>query len=337
MSPRFGLTIPNRGVLFGVETMAELLEMAEAADASGLFRSLWVGDSILAKRRPESVALLSALAARTKRVRLAVGCMASFPVRHPVLLAAQWATLDQIAGPGRALLAACIGGEGGGGDWQMENDAFGVPQGERIGRMVEGIEALRALWTQERASFEGKYYRFHDVVSEPRPVTQPRPPIWIAANPRPSAHGDMRTNVLRATRRITRHADGWMTTWLTPGDFADRWRLLRDSLHEEGRDADAFDNSLYYNVNIGEDREAAAAESKRFLDAYYGFDISRPRLDVWVAYGPPEEVIGKLREFFDAGAKEITVRLTSWDQRGQLERFTQEVMPAFGRQPVPAG
>lgn len=337
MSPTFGLTIPNRGVLFGVETMAELLDMAEAADASGLFRSLWVGDSILAKRRPESVALLSALAARTKRVRLAVGCMASFPVRHPVLLAAQWATLDHIAGPGRALLAACIGGEGGGGDWQMENDAFGVPQGERIGRMVEGIEALRALWTQERASFEGKYYRFHDVVSEPRPVTKPRPPIWIAANPRPSAHGDMRTNVLRATRRITRHADGWMTTWLTPADFADRWRLLRDSLREEGRDADAFDNSLYYNVNLNEDREAAAAESKRFLDAYYGFDISRPRLDVWVAYGPPEEVIRKLREFFEAGAKEITIRLTSWDQRGQLERFTREVMPAFGREPVPAG
>ena len=60
--PAFGLTLPNRGVLFGVETMAELLDMAEAADASGHFRSLWVGDSILAKRRPESIALLSAKA-----------------------------------------------------------------------------------------------------------------------------------------------------------------------------------------------------------------------------------------------------------------------------------
>jgi alkanesulfonate monooxygenase SsuD/methylene tetrahydromethanopterin reductase-like flavin-dependent oxidoreductase (luciferase family) len=335
-APAFGLTLPNRGVLFGVETMADLLDMAEVADGSGHFRSLWVGDSILAKRRPESVALLCALAARTKRVRLAVGCMASFPVRHPVLLAAQWATLDQIAGPGRALLSACIGGEGGGGDWQMENDAFGVPQGERIGRMVEGIQALRALWTQERASFEGKYYRFRDVVSEPRPATRPCPAIWIAANPRPSAHADMRTNVERATRRITRHADGWMTTWLTPADFADRWRLLQGSLREEGRDADAFDNSLYYNVNLNEDREAAAAESKRFLDAYYGFDISRPRLDVWVAYGPPEEVIGKLREFFAAGAKEITLRITSWDQRGQYERLVREVLPAFRREAVAA-
>jgi alkanesulfonate monooxygenase SsuD/methylene tetrahydromethanopterin reductase-like flavin-dependent oxidoreductase (luciferase family) len=332
MTPlKFGLTLPNRGVLFGIETMQDLLNMGQEADESGLFQSLWVGDSILAKRRPESVALLSALAARTKRVRLAVGCMASFPVRHPVLLAAQWATLDQIAGPDRAILAACIGGEGGGGDWQMENDAFGVPQGERIGRMVEGIKALKALWTQEKASFEGKYYSFTNVISEPRPVTKPRPTIWIAANPRPSAHADMATNVQRATQRITRHADGWMTTWLTPGDFRDRWGLLQDSLREEGRDADAFDNTLYYNVNINDDREEAAAESKRFLDAYYGFDISRPRLDIWVAYGPAEEVIGKIREFADAGAKEITLRITSWDQKGQLEKIKREVIPALER------
>jgi alkanesulfonate monooxygenase SsuD/methylene tetrahydromethanopterin reductase-like flavin-dependent oxidoreductase (luciferase family) len=326
---KFGLTLPNRGVLFGVETMQDLLNMGQEADESGLFQSLWVGDSILAKRRPESVALLSALAARTRRVRLAVGCMASFPVRHPVLLAAQWATLDQIAGPDRAILAACIGGEGGGGDWQMENDAFGVPQGERIGRMVEGIKALKALWTQEKASFEGKYYSFTNVISEPRPVTKPRPAIWIAANPRPSAHADMATNVQRATQRITRHADGWMTTWLTPADFRDRWGLLQDSLREEGRDPDAFDNTLYYNVNINDDREEAAAESKRFLDAYYGFDISRPRLDIWVAYGPAEEVIGKIREFADAGAKEITLRITSFDQRRQYRRLTEEIVPAL--------
>jgi alkanesulfonate monooxygenase SsuD/methylene tetrahydromethanopterin reductase-like flavin-dependent oxidoreductase (luciferase family) len=327
----FGLTLPNRGVLFGVETMEDLLSMGEEADASGIFKSIWVGDSILAKRRPESVALLAALAARTKRVRLAVGCMASFPVRHPVLLAAQWATVDQIAGPDRLILAACIGGEGGGGDWQMENDAFGVPQGERIGRMVEGIQALKALWTQERASFAGRYYRFTEVVSEPRPVTKPFPAIWIAANPHPTAHGDMKTNVERATRRITKHAGGWMTTWITPDVFAERLGLLRASLREHGQDADAFDNTLYYNVNINDDREAAAAESKRFLDAYYGFDITRPRLDIWVAYGPPEEVIGKIREFAAAGAKEITLRITSFDQRGQYQRLVREIIPAFQR------
>src|SRR5437899_12822983 len=103
-----------------------------------------------------------------------------------------------------------------------------------------------------------------------------------------------------------------MTTWLTPADFRDRWELLRRSLRHEGRDADAFDNTLYYNVNINEDREAAAAESKKFLDLYYGFNITRPRLDVWVAYGSPDQVIEKVRAFADAGAKEITFRITSF-------------------------
>ncbi len=327
---RFGLTLPNRGVLFGVETMQDLLNLGVEAEESGLFQSLWVGDSILAKRRPESVALLAALAARTRRVRLAVGCMASFPIRHPVLLAAQWATVDLIAGPDRLILAACLGGEGGGGDWQMENGAFGVTNAERIGRMEEGIAALRALWTRRPASFEGTHWRFRDVISEPKPVTEPHPTIWIAANPRRTKAADADANVRRSTRRIARYADGWMTTWLTPGDFAERWQGIQEALRDEGRDPSAFDNTLYYNANINEDREAAAAESKRFLDAYYGFDIQRPALDVWVAYGPPEDVAAKIRAFVDAGAKEVTIRLTSWDQRGQLARLLKEVIPAFG-------
>lgn len=326
-SVQFGLTLPNRGVLFGIETLDEMIALGIQAEESGLFQSLWVGDSILAKRRPESVVLLSALAARTRKVRLAVGCMASFTIRHPVLLATQWSTLDILAGPDRLILAACLGGRYGGGDWQAENQAFGVKQSERVGRLVEGIQIVRQLLREERVSFEGKYYSLTDVTLEPRPVTRPHPPIWIAANPRP-ANGDV-IPIRRSLRRVARLADGWMTTWLTPADFASRWQEIQRNLEEENRDPTTFDNTLYYNVNINEDREAAADESKRFLDTYYGFDITRPALDVWVAYGSPQEVIEKLQAFVAAGAKEITVRLTSWDQQGQYERFINEVIPAF--------
>ena len=65
------------------------------AEDSGAFSAVWVGDSLLAKPRLESIALLSALAAITKEVKLAVGCMATFPHRHPALLAQQWASLDR--------------------------------------------------------------------------------------------------------------------------------------------------------------------------------------------------------------------------------------------------
>lgn len=324
---KFGLTLPNRGVMFGVETIGELLAAGEEAEKTGLFESIWLGDSLFAKRRPESIVLLSALAARTERVRLAVGCMASFPVRHPALLAAQWASLDLVAGPGRALLAVCIGGRYGGGDWEMENEVFNVEQKSRVSRMEEGIEIVRKLFTEEEVTYEGKYYKLNKVRLEPRPVTKPAPVIWIAANPRP-INGDAST-IQRSIRRTARLADGWMTTWLSAESFRARWTELQAALREEGRDVDSFDNSLYYNVNINDDREAAAEESKRFLDAYYGFDISRQDLDLWVGYGSPKEVIEKIQSFIDAGAKEITFRLTGWDQKRQFERLINEVIPAF--------
>jgi len=74
----FGLILSNRGVLLGATTADELLALGETADGSPVFRSLWVGDSILAKPRLESVVLLSALAGRTRRVRLGTACMSTF-------------------------------------------------------------------------------------------------------------------------------------------------------------------------------------------------------------------------------------------------------------------
>src|SRR5262249_46631736 len=103
-----GLTLPNRGVLLGATTSNQMLDLAEAADRSGLFRSVGVGDSLLGKPRMESVSLLSGIAARTRRVRLGPACMASFVLRDPVLLAYQWASLDLLSG-GRTVLVGCTG------------------------------------------------------------------------------------------------------------------------------------------------------------------------------------------------------------------------------------
>src|ERR1700730_18286815 len=104
----FGFTIPQRGVFFGIATWPEMIAMAAEADRNPLFDSLWVGDSVMAKPRPESISLLGALAAATSRVKLGVGCMASFAIRDPILFAYQWATLDLISN-GRMLLAVCTG------------------------------------------------------------------------------------------------------------------------------------------------------------------------------------------------------------------------------------
>src|ERR1700758_4112710 len=111
--PRFGLTLPNRGVVIGATSVPEMLEMAEWADDSG-WDSVWVGDSILAKPRLDALVLLGALAARTKRVRLGPACFASTPLRDALTLSYQWASLDLMSG-GRTIFVACQGQPGPGG------------------------------------------------------------------------------------------------------------------------------------------------------------------------------------------------------------------------------
>src|SRR5262245_41499746 len=92
---KFGLTIPNRGVVIGVTTVAEMLQLAADAESAG-WDSVWVGDSIFAKPRLDAMVLLGAIAARTTRVRIGPACFASTPLRNALVLAYQWASLGYL-------------------------------------------------------------------------------------------------------------------------------------------------------------------------------------------------------------------------------------------------
>src|SRR5438270_5130741 len=110
---KFGLTLSNRGIALGLNTPADLLDMAGEAEESGLFDSVFAGDSLFAQPRLDSVTLLAAIAGRTNRVKLGPACMGSFPLRNPLLLAYEWASLDQLSN-GRTIMVACSGGRSGG-------------------------------------------------------------------------------------------------------------------------------------------------------------------------------------------------------------------------------
>ena len=81
---KWGISLPNRGALFGLTDVDELIETAKLAEHSGVFESVWFGDSLIHKPRLESITMLAAVATHTKKVRLGTICLASFPVRHPV-------------------------------------------------------------------------------------------------------------------------------------------------------------------------------------------------------------------------------------------------------------
>ena len=158
-----GLTLPQRGTLFGVANWDEMLALARAADHDEIFDSVWVGDSVMAKPRPESLSLLGALSSATSRVRLGVGCMASFALREPILFAEQWATLDFISN-GRMQLAVCTG-IGLGGTSAKEGAIWGVPDSERGERMSENITICRRLWSEEHVSFAGSFRSSRDATA----------------------------------------------------------------------------------------------------------------------------------------------------------------------------
>jgi alkanesulfonate monooxygenase SsuD/methylene tetrahydromethanopterin reductase-like flavin-dependent oxidoreductase (luciferase family) len=294
--------------------------MAERAEASGLFQSVWVGDSMLAKPRLESVTLLAALAGRTSRLRIGPACMASFPLRDPVLLAYQWASLDVIAG-GRTILVACTGiveQEGG----KIEGSLYNVGSKERVERLIEWITILKKLWTEDDVTFEGKHYRFEHVTIDPKPAKKPRPPIWIANN----ARGD-RAVIERTHRRVVRHADGWQTSL---SDYDDvRWRLsdIRSKAVEMDRDPKTIETHLYHNINVNADRGAALEESQRFLERYYMVPYTPERVSSWTAAGTPDQCVEHLVEYARMGIDEVTLRCTSWDQMGQLSRVIEDVLP----------
>ncbi len=324
---RLGLLLPNQGVVFGAVTVPELMALAREAEASGVFDALFVGDNLLAKPRLESVTLLSALAAVTRKVRLGTACMASFPLRNPIVLAAQWAALDNLS-EGRALLVACIGGGGGHGvvgEFANEYRAFGIPTGERVGRLIEGIEVLRVLWSQDPATFHGKFFNFDRIAVRPAPIQQP-PPIWIANNPH--AFQTKASVYKRVTERTGRLADGWMTTMATPEQFRSGWDAVREAAAAHGRDPAQMESCLYYNVHLGEPGPAFA-ESKRFLDEYYNADFDRDFVEMWTAFGSPAQCAEKINEFREAGVNLLSVRFAAYDQMAQLRRFIHEVVPLF--------
>jgi len=332
MTASFGLILPNRAVILGAVTVQDLLNIAAQGEASGVFDTIWVGDSLLAKPRLESVTLLSALAAITTRVRLGVGCMATFAHRHPVLLAQQWASLDVLS-HGRSWLVVCLGGPNEAGAAQaLEHAAMGIQARERIGRLEEGIAILRKLFHERQVSHQGRFYQFEGVTLQPAPVQKPCP-IWIASNPtgltwRGGASAS-ETVIERSFRRVARYADGWMTNKVTPEQFRQQWVHITAMAHQEGREAAQLGNALYHNLNINEDRQAALIESKTFLDTYYTANFSPAFVGGWTAAGSPQQCIEELQAYFAAGVQHVCLRLSSWDQHGQLTRFLHEVAPAF--------
>jgi hypothetical protein len=196
MPPRIGYLLPTReSVMEGRPAAAPLLALAERAEGLG-YDSIWVGDSILARPRHEPLTLLSAVAARTRRVELGTAVLLP-ALRNPVVLAHGIATLDQIS-EGRFILGVGIASDVL--NIRSEFTACGVPFEKRVGRMLEGLRLARELWTGQPVNWNGRWV-MENAVLGPTPHRPGGPPIWRGGLARELGRGGGRSPGIALCRR----------------------------------------------------------------------------------------------------------------------------------------
>jgi probable F420-dependent oxidoreductase len=260
-----------------------------APRAEGLgFDGLWTLDSAVAGHTAHNplldcVHVLTYAAALTQRPALGVAVIV-LPRRNPALLAKELATVDQLSG-GRLVAGVGLGRSDG------SEAGLGFPTDRPVRRLSEGVEVMRALWSQEEASYDGEIFRFSGMRLEPKPAHHV--PIWFGAGQPP------------AVRRAARLGDGWIGSGSSASsDFIEQSKLLREELERLGRDPDAFPKAKRVYIAVEDDERTAREKLTPILDGMYG----RPGLTDRVAVcGPPEQIAQEVQPLIEAGAGELVL------------------------------
>ncbi|OGP20841.1 MAG: hypothetical protein A2038_14785 [Deltaproteobacteria bacterium GWA2_57_13] len=272
------------------------------------YDSVWVQEQIIGDFAIfEPVSLLNFAAALTSRLRLGTSVLLTV-LRNPVQLAKSLSTLDHLS-RGRLTVGIGLGADGSG----AGNDSiFGATDGRRVRRFVEGIEVMKALWTEPGASFQGSFWRFQEVAMEPKPVQKPHPPIWFGAHREP------------ALRRAVKYGDGWMGAGSSSTTtFIKESALLRRLLDEARRDPATFTVSKRVYIAVDDDRQRAERRLREWFAVRYKSSELASRVAVW---GSRLECVDKLREIVHAGANHLLLNPV-FQEMEHLELLAKEVIP----------
>ena len=191
-------------------------------------RSPWPGGPVLPKEYSHTYDLFVALtmaAAATSRIKVASGiCL--LVERDPIVTAKEVASLDDLSG-GRVLLGIGAG-------WNAEEmEHHGTVFRTRWKLLRERVLAMKAIWTEDEASFDGEFVRFDPVWSWPKPAQRPHPPVILGA------HGP------KALARVVDYCDGWIPIGVRAGDLLTEFTALRRLAEEKGRDPASISINVY--------------------------------------------------------------------------------------------
>jgi len=259
---RYGFVLPNN---VGVEDPASVVDLGIHAEALG-FDSVWVNHHVLhvgyvkerLGTRPYQDALITLtwLASKTTDISLGTSVLV-MPYLHPMVLAKQLATLDQLCG-GRLVIGL------GAGSLPEENEALGVPYENRGAYCNEFIEVLRRLWTDDEARFSGEFFSIDGICSAPKPVQKPHPPIMVGGNRPP------------ALRRAARFGDGWHPMNVSPEGVTRRLETLRSEAAAAGRDHVPTAVQVRLDMSRVNSQSAAAYEAAGVTDLVMHIASSDP-------------------------------------------------------------
>ena len=296
---------PFPGEDMGREFFRQLVEVGDR----GGYDSIWFSDRVVSDRlAPDPMIAMSLVAAMSEQMKFGTA-VTQLPLRNPVVLAKEMATLDYLSG-GRFLPAVGLGGED-----PREYEASGVRKEERGRRADEAMVVMRRLWTEDGVTHEGEFFTLHDVTITPKPVQKPCMPLWVGGRSRAAA------------RRAGRLGDGWLVSTATPQEVKEGADLLFATAAENGRQVDTDHIGALIGFCI-----AATAEEARAM-AELSAIRHRPgaHFTEYSALGTPDQVAETLHCYLEAGASKFVVRpqCPPEDAIQQLDLFSREVLPRF--------
>ena len=322
---RFGVFLPSYvWAGDGPERARGIKEFSRVVEDLG-FDSLFVTDHLLAAKRFYSVSFLEPLSALavaagvTSRVRLGTSILI-MPLRHPVMLAKEMATL-QFLSENRMILGAGVG-------WnEFEYRALGVKKSERGKRTDEMLDIMIPLLEGETVTYSGEFYSVEDLYIEP--LSSQRPEIWIGggsqlADPKSP---DLPKFVESVKARVLR-TDGWIPRPTCPvPEIANDWQQLQDYYREHGRDPRecvvAHENFVHL-VLTNDPAEARRQQHEAFLKVMSN-ERGPEYLETVYLFGTPEEIVASLQARIDAGVEYFFLHTMTPDP-SQLESWISELI-----------
>jgi alkanesulfonate monooxygenase len=278
------------------------------------YESVWVWDHVLLGVEPcfpilDSLSVLTAVAARTERIRIGTGILV-LPARNPVMLAKQLSSIDQISN-GRLTLGMASGW------YKREFDALGVPFNKRGNIMDMNLEILTRLWTEDSVTGSYPPYELAEAVMQPKPVQKPRPPILIGGY------------VDRVLKRAGVAGDGWLTYYYTAEGFVKSWDKVRRFAEEAGKDPDTLKSINQLPIYVGKSKKDVEKPMYEWLTTEWDFAGWSDSTTESAILGTPEECIEQLQEHIKAGVQQITLVPYRFDM-DQIELIAEKILPEIG-------